>query len=90
MLKHATKVLHSEPQTNSMSSRFGHGTWYQLIHDPEGLTRFYGLISAQSIKYHNGLRNWLTGTKFLKYHFGKPCGVFVVKANGEGKELVRV
>ena len=83
MLKHATKVLHSEPQTNSMSSRFGHGTWYQLIHDPEGFTRFYGLVSAQSIKY--SVKNWLPGTKFRRYEFGKPRGVYVVREN----ELVR-
>jgi hypothetical protein len=31
----------------SFNYRLGHGTWYKLIHDPDGFTNFYGFISAQ-------------------------------------------
>lgn len=47
-------------------------------------------MSAQSFKSYNSLDNWLPGTRFRRYEFGKPRGVYEIRANGQGNEMVEI
>lgn len=59
--------------------KMGNGIWYKMIRDPEGLTTCYGFFRSQY--FSQNLMNWLPGTMFRKYAFGKPQGEYEVRGN---------